>query len=68
MIEAIPLFSRINQDFLVWPYEKSGEISVRSTYALIREESKVMTVKLSTSHQVNRKVWTSLWNIKVLAR
>lgn len=64
MIGAIPLLSTINQDLLVWPYEKNGEISVRSTYALIREESKVMSSKPSTSHQVNGKVWTSLWNIK----
>lgn len=68
-ISSIPLSAEWENDKLVWPYEKSGNFTVRSGYHKLHD----MRIKPSIqhphwSHSVNPAVWKLIWSIKAIPK
>lgn len=68
-ISSIPLSAEWENDKLVWPYEKSGNFTVRSGYHKLHD----MRIKPSIqhphwSHSVNPAIWKLIWSIKAIPK
>lgn len=53
------------EDQLVWPFEKSGQVTVRSVYAFLKSREDVVgNGCASSSHQVSCRMWKNIWQIE----
>ncbi|CAL8152383.1 unnamed protein product [Prunus armeniaca] len=69
LIRAIPLCNLTREDTLIWPWNKDGFFSVRSGYHWAMENLvAVCSVPEHHSHQVDKKLWKSIWSMKVLPK
>ncbi|KAL3510143.1 hypothetical protein ACH5RR_029544 [Cinchona calisaya] len=55
----------VNQDKLIWHFTKNGNLSVGSTYHLIRDQTLNSTNTASGSHASRSLSWKRLWKLKV---
>ncbi|KAK9913636.1 hypothetical protein M0R45_037446 [Rubus argutus] len=54
-------------DRMIWPMEKSGKYTVRSGYHFLHNP--IATIpKSSSSHGINKKVWSIIWGIDTLPK
>lgn len=66
-IEKIPLPRSNKIDKLVWPLEGRREVTVKSTYAFLRQSSQVKdSRKCSSSHLIENVVLKSIWKVNCL--
>ncbi|KAL3510138.1 hypothetical protein ACH5RR_029539 [Cinchona calisaya] len=65
LIQRIPLGDCRNQDKLIWHFTKNGNLSVGSTYHLIRDQTLNSTNTASGSHASRSLSWKRLWKLKV---
>ncbi|XP_021834215.1 uncharacterized protein LOC110774005 [Prunus avium] len=69
LIRAIPLCNLTREDSLIWPWNKDGTFSVRSGYHWAMDNLvAVCTVPDHHSHQIDKKLWNTIWSMKVLPK
>ncbi|XP_040372300.1 uncharacterized protein LOC112166037 [Rosa chinensis] len=69
VIQAIPIFSELVDDKLVWPHVTNGEYSVRSGYHVSFNSNIIASAPSPhSSHVVPRSVWTLVWTIRSLPK
>ncbi|CAL2235432.1 unnamed protein product [Prunus armeniaca] len=69
LIRAIPLRNLTREDTLIWPWNNDGMFCVRSGYHWAMENLEaVCSVPEHHSHQVEKKLWKSIWNMKVIPK
>ncbi|PRQ31932.1 putative ribonuclease H-like domain, reverse transcriptase zinc-binding domain-containing protein [Rosa chinensis] len=69
VIQAIPIFSELVDDKLVWPHVMNGEYSVRSGYHVSFNSNIIASAPSPhSSHVVPRSVWTLVWTIRSLPK
>jgi hypothetical protein len=54
-------------DRLIWPLEKSGMYSVKSGYRFLHKPT-VSIPKASSSHRIDKKIWSIIWSIDTLPK
>ncbi|OMO94204.1 hypothetical protein COLO4_16479 [Corchorus olitorius] len=65
-IERIPIGDTLEDDRLIWPSNKDGEYSVKSSYKVVKGKStKRVRSGPSSSYRVPDSVWKVLWSLKV---
>ena len=72
-IMAIPLCTRVVDDFWAWTAERSGRFTVRSAYRMIMDtkyhrENWIDQNAGASDLSASSKVWTDLWHTKVPAK
>ena len=63
-ITSIPLCNRLDEDRIVWPLERNGCFSVRSTYRYVFKGSRAHLDRATTSRFVTPELWKKCWKIK----
>ena len=63
-IKSIPLCLIPQEDTLVWPKTKDGQYSVKLGYQLLCAKE-LSGSTLGSSNEVNRRMWSGLWRLKV---
>ncbi|OMO59674.1 hypothetical protein COLO4_34121 [Corchorus olitorius] len=57
------------KDKLIWPKEKNGVYTVKSGYHTKKNSSPLRPqISASSSHMIDNKVWSFIWNIKTPPR
>ena len=64
-ILGIPLSSSNTQDRLIWAENRSGKFTVKSAYALVLEEKARVARANCSDETTRRKIWKSIWLLKI---
>ena len=64
-IKSIPLCLTPQEETLIWPKSKDGQYSVKHIYQLLCDMESSGSASGSTN-EVNRKIWSGLYRMKVL--
>ena len=63
-IKSIPLCLIPQEDTLIWPKTKYGQYSMKLGYQLLCAKE-LSGLASGSSNEVNRRIWSSLWRLKV---
>ena len=63
-IKSIPLCLIPQEDILIWPKTKDGQYSVKLGYQLLCAKE-LSGLASGSSNEVNRRLWSGLWRMKV---
>ena len=66
-IKALPLYSTPQSDVLIWPLEKFGKYSVKTSFRLLCED-RDSAENLLQANTDERGFWKKLWKIQVLGK
>lgn len=66
-IKSIPICSLQQADCLCWPWDKSGDYTVKTGYKLLSDEEGRDSVSTSNSEFVV-KFWNSLWKLNIAGK